>query len=724
MRSEPECLRCLTRIVALLAAVFALPVANPAASQLPADGARTAQLVRIETAPEIDGRLDEAFWSELLPIGELVQSEPEEGTAPSEATEIRVAFDDDNLYLGIRMFDSEPDALIAKQMVLDSDLTSDDRINLVFDTFHDKRNAYFFQINPIGTRSDGLIENNAAFRRDWNGIWHAKASVDAQGWVAEFAIPFKTVSLATDSKRWGFEAERFIRRKNEKARWANPSRNRTILDVAGIGALEGLRDIDATGIDLKPNMALGHDWSRTRDPLGESETESDKIIEPAGDVFYKFHPSIVATFTGNTNFLESPPDDLRTELTRFPPFFPEKRDFFLQDAGIFEFGGLTGNGVPFFSRRIGRLGREPLDIDAGLKLTGRLGRLAFGALGVTLPAQKELDRTTLGVARAQLGVLEESAVGFIATVGDPLDQTSNGLVGADFQYFNSDFVDGDILRGNAFATKTFSSEGGNDDYAVGARIAYPNDKYNGHLAYTQIGRDFDPRLGFANRRGTHRYDASGRRRWRPGGYLRTIDTIIAGDVFVDRGHDLETAIVRITPIELQNQAGDKLRLQYSWNEERLLRAPFEIHPGVVIPLGSYAFNRYGVRAETANYRPVSVIGEVIWGSFYSGDLLQLIGSLSLRPVRYLDGDLDEGNFVKRLARVRFNVAFTPRISWTNVVQYENTRDIMELSSIFRWEIDPGNDFYVVVRQEWKAAGGDVRPTRGVQAAKLIWTFRF
>jgi hypothetical protein len=607
----------LPAVIAMLsAAALALLVASPVAALPPEGEPRTALLVRIDSAPEIDGRLDEAFWSELQPIGELVQTEPEEGAVPSEGTEIRIAYDDHNLYLGIRLFDREPAALIAKQMVLDSDMTSDDRINLVFDTFHDKRNAYFFQINPVGTRSDALIENNDVFRRDWDGIWYAEARIDERGWVAELAIPFKTVSLGANTTRWGFEAERIIRRKNEKARWGNPSQNRTITDVAGIGVLAGLVEIDATGIDLVPNGTFGHEWTRSRNAVTGTHTDSDAITEPAGDIFYKFHPSIVATFTGNTNFLESPPDDLRTNLTRFPLFFPEQRDFFLQDAGIFEFGGLKEeNGLPFFSRRIGRLNGEPLDIDAGLKLTGRLGRLSFGALGVTLPAQNDLDRTNLGVMRAQLGVLEESAVGVIGTVGDPRDEIDNGLVGADFQYFNSRIRGDDILRGNAFAMKSFSDTGGNDDYALGARLEYPNDKYNGLIAYTQIGRDFDPRLGFINRRGIHRYQATGRRRWRPGGALRTVDVQIEGDVFVDRDHDLETAIVRFTPIELQNQAGDKLRLQYTWNEERLRRAPFEIDPGVVIPLGGYSFHRGGIRAETANSRPVSAVAEVIWGSF-------------------------------------------------------------------------------------------------------------
>jgi len=167
---------------------------------------RSARIVRIDTPPEIDGVLDDPVWSRIEPLGALVQVDPDEGAAPTERTEIRIAYDDENLYVGVRLYDRDPSALIAKQMVLDTSLFSDDRINLIFDTFNDHRNGYFFQINPAGTRSDALLENNDVFRRDWNGIWYADATVDEQGWSAEFAIPFQTVSMSLRDGRWGFEA--------------------------------------------------------------------------------------------------------------------------------------------------------------------------------------------------------------------------------------------------------------------------------------------------------------------------------------------------------------------------------------------------------------------------------------------------------------------------------------------------------------------------------------
>jgi len=693
---------------------------------------RTAALVRTDTAPVIDGILDEPIWREAVLLEDLIQTLPKEGDPPTERTEIRMLYDRNFLYVGVRMYDSEPRALIAKQMVHDTDMTSDDRINLSFDTFSDHRNAFYFQINPAGTRSDALIENNRTFRRDWNGIWYAEASVDAEGWSAEFAIPFQTVAFNPGGGTWGFEAERQIRRKNEVARWANPSKNRVVTDIAGIGTLTGLADIDGTGIDLVPNASLRYTWDRTREGDGTS-TDSDLLGNPGAEVYYKFHPAMTAALTLNSDFIEAPVDDRRTELTRFPPFLPERRDFFLQDSGTFQFGNITVNGFPYYSRRIGRFKGEPLDIDAGLKLTGRLGRTRFGGVYVQVPPQMGLERTGLGVVRVQREVLAESAIGIIATHGDPTCQASTGLLGTDFQYYKSDVLGSNILFGNAFFMRSFTSGAGDDEEMFGANLAYPNDRYNALIGFTQIGDDFNPALGFINRWGIRQYDADFRYRVRPRRLLRTVDTGFETEVVTDRSDDLESAILTFNLLELANNAGDKIRFSYIYDEERLLREPFEVDPGVLIPLGDYRFSRYGIRIETSNARPVKGIGELILGDFYDGDLRAANLTLEFRPSRHVflalqyeqnDGRLGAGDFTQRLARIRFNLAFTPEISWTNVVQYETVTDDIGLNSIFRWEIESGREFYVVLNHNWLEQYGRFRSRQSDFGVKLRWTFRF
>jgi hypothetical protein len=707
-----------------------------------AASARSAAVVRTDTPPVIDGVLDDPVWREAVPLDPMIQVEPVEGAEASERTEIRILYDSDHLYLGIRMFDSEPGRLIATQMVYDRDMTADDRINLIFDTFDDHRNAYLFQINPLGTRSEGLIENNANFRRDWDGIWNGETSVDERGWVAEVAIPFMTVALATSSGVWGFEAERHIRRKNEKVRWANPSRNRTVLNVAGIGTLTGLTEIDGTGVDLKPSGSLSY-ADAWRDLASGFTFDPDHVGKAGLDVSYKFHPSVTALLTINTDFMEAPVDEARTELTRFRPFFPERRDFFLQDAGIFEFGGLTENAIPFFSRRVGRLPvsrpgvlrleQQILDIDAGLKLTGRVGDTSFGALHVRVPEQAGIEATHLSVARVQYNVLEESAIGLIGTQGDPLDRTDTGLVGADFQYFNSHFRGSNIVSGNAFFMRSFSDQGGSTQEAFGAKLEYPNDRYEGIVGFSQIGDDFDTALGFTNRKGIRQYDAGGHYRIRPGNYLRSVTTAIDTEFVTDLQNQLETLIVTVDLVEFENNAGDKIKLSYVYDEEGLLREPFQVDTDVQIPLGSYRFHRYGIRLETSNARPVRTIAEAIFGTYYSGKLRQLNGTIELRPSRYLfvsleyeqnDGWLQEGDFTQRLARARVDLSLTPEISWTNMVQYDNDSRRIGLNSIFRWEIEPGDEFFVVFNQNWDEEGSHFRSAHTLFGVKVVWTFRF
>jgi hypothetical protein len=693
---------------------------------------RTAAVGRTDSPPVIDGVLDDPVWSEAVLLEPMIQVLPVEGAEPSERTEIRLLFDRESLYLGIRMYDSDPSALIAKQMVHDSDMTSDDRINLILDTFNDHRNAYFFQINPVGTRSDALIENNRNFRRDWDGIWYAKASIDHEGWSAEFAIPFKTVSFDDANGIWGFEAERQIRRKNEVGRWANPSKNRTVVDVAGIGSLTGLREIDGTGIDVIPNGSLQATWDR-KQRHGRDSTDSDLLGRPGAEVFYKFHSSNTAALTLNTDFMEAPVDDRRTELTRFPPFFPERRDFFLQDAGIFEFASITTNGLPYFSRRIGRLNGEPLDIDYGLKLTGRLGPARFGGLHVSLPEQSGIGRTELSVGRAQVNVLGESAIGIIGTHGDPRDQVSNSLLGADFQYYNPRVRGSNIVSGNAYFMRSFTSGFDDDQEAFGVNLAYPNDRYNGMVGFTQIGDDFNPALGFVNRLGIRQYDADFRFRVRPSGFLRSVDTGFETEFVTNRKNELESAVLLFNLLTLENNAGDTIKFTYVHDKERLLREPFEVDPGVVIPLGSYSFSRYGIRLATSNARPVSGIAEVIFGSFYSGHLRQVNATLEFRPNRHVflalqyeqnDGRLREGDFTQRLARIRFNLAFTPEISWTNVLQYDNVADSMGWNSILRWEIEPGREFFLVFNHLWLEESSRFDSSHKDIGVKLVWTFRF
>src|SRR6185503_12292099 len=338
---------------ALLAACNTLAAQEPAGDLAPATR-RSSWSTRVTDPPRIDGLLDDAAWQLATPIGELTQLEPELGVPCSEKSDIRFAHDDHNLYMMVRCFDREPDRIVNTTRTRDALLEVDDRVEIVFDTFHDRRNAFFFQINAGGSKGDALITNNGAnFNKPWDGIWDGAARIDEQGWSAELALPFKTLNFADGQETWGFNVMRYIGRKREEARWANPSRDQSLFNIYRAGDLAGLSGIrQGIGLDVIP-FFVSH-WRNER------ESENKTLVgEPGFDLFYKLIPSLTFSLTVNTDFAETEVDERQINLTRFPLFFPEHRDFFLQDAGVFEFG-LNNSGVggdtaviPFFSRRIG-----------------------------------------------------------------------------------------------------------------------------------------------------------------------------------------------------------------------------------------------------------------------------------------------------------------------------------------------------------------------------------
>ena len=301
-------------------------------------------LVRTETAPAIDGLLDDPVWKNAALIDDLTQVEPIEGAAPSQRTEVRILYDSNFIYFGIRCFDTEPDKIIAKQLQRDADLGPDDRVLIVLDPYFDHRNGYFFVVNPLGVRRESLIENNSSVRDDWDGIWYAKSRIDEQGWTTEIAIPFKTIAFNQATTQWGFNVQRTIRRTNEQIRWAAPVQHKNATSIADAGVLEEIHDLDqGIGLDFKP---YGKSTLRTDDVRGDGLD-----LDAGFDAFYKLTPSMTLALTFNTDFAETEVDERRVNLTRFPLFFPEKRDFFLQDSGIFAFGGIRSNPLPFQQNR-------------------------------------------------------------------------------------------------------------------------------------------------------------------------------------------------------------------------------------------------------------------------------------------------------------------------------------------------------------------------------------
>lgn len=732
----------------LTAALVSVPGAAPA--QEDADGRWTRHVPTTATPPAIDGRIGADEWQGAAVIDDLRQIEPREGVEPSERTLVYLMVDRDNLYIALDCRDSQPNRILATQITRDAVLDPDDRVELVFDTFHDRRNAYFFQIGPGGSKGDGLIAGNGTyFNKDWDGIWEGRAVIHDGGWSAELALPAKTLSFEPGSDTWGFNVLRHIKRRTEQAQWANPTRRDRLFQISTAGTLTGLAVLDpGLGLDLVPFLS-------TRNRRDHADDDDSTEVEPGLDLRYRVTPSLTAALTANTDFAETEVDSRVVNLTRFPVFFPEKRDFFLEDTSIFSFGGLDDDLVPFFSRRIGLSSTgEPVPIVAGAKLTGRVGRLDLGLLDVQTDDFRGVAGKNLAVARAALRVLSGSQVGVLLTVGDPATNGDNALAGADFSWRPPPLAGNRILRLDAFAlatrdepdadateTEPAPEEGTVDGHALGVSLSYPNDTVEASLTLQEISADFRPDLGFLQRRNVRL--AGGEIRWRPrpeSGRVRRYGFGVQPTAYWNlTDHEVESAELSVTLGEVLFHSGDRLEAFYVPTEERLTE-PFEIADGVVIPPGTYRFDRWALDVEMADTRRVFGAVGLETGTFFSGRRDTYTASVSFRPLPGLtletelehnDVRLAEGDFDANLARLRTTVDFNPRVSWITFAQWDDRIDSLGINSRLRWILSPGRDVYLVWTRAFDTRdplapdrGSTLTPATTDTTLKIAYTLRF
>lgn len=680
----------------------------------------------------MDGYLIEALWREAPSIGPLTQVEPVEGAAPSEKTDVRLVYTQESLYMGIKCYDREPHLIVATQMERDAVLDPDDRVEIIFDTFNDKRNAYFFQIGPAGSKGDALITNNGQnFNKPWDGIWEGQARITDEGWEAELGLPFKTLTFDPKSNTWGFNIRRHIRRKNESCRWATPSQDISFFSVADGGEIQGLHGMDqGIGLDMVPFLASS--YSRERGAGGR-----DFDLEPGFDLFFSLTPSLTASLTVNTDFAETEVDERMVNLTRFPLFFPEKRDFFLRDAGIFEFSRSSyqeGSIIPFYSRRIGLdKDGEEVPLLGGVKLTGREGNFNIGVLDVQTERHKDLPSKNLFVSRVSRNIWEQSSIGFILTRGNPTDPGMNSCFGLDFNYRITDFLGDKTFTASTFflASSTSGEEGGGSAY--GFALGYPNDLISASAKVEVIGEDFNPALGYVRRKGIRNASTFFAYKPRLHFFIRQLFFEVEPSLFTDEGNDTESWDIFLAPVNIEFESGDEIEFNVIPQFDRL-DDPFEIQEGIIVPEGGYHFTRFQIKGETAEKRPLLLSGRYSWGGFYDGDRRQILisgrfnfGSHFSLGLEYEQNDVDlrAGEFTTHIGRLRANLKFTPELSWNNYFQFDNESDQMGLNSRFRWILSPGRDLYLVFNQGWQKEEDDsFVPLASEFSFKIQFTIRF
>jgi hypothetical protein len=751
-------LRCLSVFVLLAALLPPVVAAQPAVSQqqsssiptteqvlLAASASRkSVEVVRTEVAPKIDGVLDDELWKRATVIADLHQYQPVDHGEPSEKSEFYLAYSERFLYIAARLYDSNPELISARQLVQGQGMPFDDAFEFILDTFNTGRTGYQFQVNPNGIRREGLYENPRNLNNDWTGIWLVESRIDDKGWTAEVAIPFNTLNFDPTSTEWGFTIARTIARKQEELAWSSFNRD---INPSTTGLLTGIRDIrQGVGLDVIPSiaMAMNEDYV--------AGTTSDRI-DPSVNVFYKFTPNLTGALTLNTDFSATEVDNRQVNLSRFSLFFPEKRDFFLQDVDIFSFGGRTGgggfggggggnnqNGIPFYSRRIGLSSvGQPVDIEAGAKVTGRVGQWNLGALAVQQGENGALDSKALFVGRATANVLSESNVGVIFTSGNPNSDIDNSLVGADFRYQNTRFSPSHTLRSDVWVQQTDTKGRTGDDRAYGYNVNMDtqNNGFGGGTGYYHFGEAYNPALGFANRVGIDTFWVGGSGRYFLQGnpLIRLINAFTRFEHIKDsKTGEMQSESWFMRPLNINTHRGDQFGLGMARNREGLTK-PFEISPGIFIPVGKYAFTEYNVEMGLSNQRDFSPNIQLATGEFYDGNRDRIRVGFDWRPEEhfnfgwnydYQQIELPAGNFDVRLVTANANYAFNAKWSWVNLVQYDNSSSSMGLNSRLRWNPQAGEDLYIVFNYNFDSEGvfSKVSSEKAELALKYTKTFRY
>jgi len=690
--------------------------------------APSACVVRSDAAPVIDGVLDEPAWRNATRIDELHQFQPVDHGEPTEKSEFFLLYDEDYFYIGARLYDSDPDEIRARQLVQGRTLRFDDAIEFILDTFGSRRTGYWFQVNPNGIRRDGLFESPTEINRDWTGIWLAEAQLDEEGWTAEVAIPFKTLSFGPESTDWGFTIARTIARKKEEIAWSSFDRSINPGAAGTLGCVSGIRQ--GRGLDIVPSAALGSSKTFV-------DGTSSSQLEPSLDAYYKLTPSLTAALTLNTDFSATEVDDRQVNLSRFSLFFPEKRQFFNQDADIFSFGGLEENGRPFFSRKIGLSDDgEPVDIIAGAKLTGRIGRWNIGVLDVLQDEFGSVDQSNIFVGRVAANVLEESSVGMIVTSGNPTANLDNTLVGADFRYRNTSFIPGNTIQGALWYQQSDTEGVTTEQDAYGWRLEYPNsERWFGELGQWVIEKNFNPATGFVNRSDIKGQKAELGYTFTPNGsWLRNFSLKSIFENYDNLQGELESRELIFKPVIIETQFGDTFELRFKQHREVLVE-DFEIHPGVVIGAGDYAFDRTQLVWTSALERRLALNIDIEYGEFFDGDRTSVGGDVDWRPSRHLylqfgyeinEVDISQGSFTTRLFRTRVDVAFDSKWSWLNVVQYDDVTDSAGFNSRLRYNPKAGQDVFLVINRRFDvdAVTNRISSSSSDAVLKFRYTFRF
>jgi Domain of unknown function (DUF5916)/Carbohydrate family 9 binding domain-like len=673
--------------------------------------------VRITDSITLDGRLDEPAWQRATPAGDFIQRVPTNGMPSGERTEIRVLYDGKNLYFGVECYDSQPSRIVVKELKRDFDLNGTDVIQIVIDSLHDGLGGYSLSVNPAGARRDNHLGLNGG-GVDWDAVWDVGTRRTEEGWIAEYQVPFKSLRFSnTPSQEWGLQVSRRILRLNEESTWAPLPFRFSTSQTNLAGTLRGLENVSpGRNLKVKPYI-LGQVTQATVG--GELQTTKSfgrwKDFGKGLDVKYSLTPSLTLDTTYRTDFAQVEADQQQVNLTRFNLFFPEKREFFLENANVFRFGP-GGNLVPFFSRRIGlSAAGTPVPVLVGARTSGRVANnLNVGVLamrtdkvGTTTPANNYL------VGRVRRNLLRNSWIGGLGTHRDSsISGDYNRVYGGDahFQFYQ------DRLEFDSYVLRSDTPAKSGQTLARHFQSGWRGDELNASVEYNAVQPNFNPEVGFVRRGDMSEY--TGELSWAPRIETPPIQNLNFGtsiDYFKRASlGSIETRVQDATAgIRYRNNGSTNFTATRTFDR---LFAPFAIRSNVSIPAGDYEYTSYSGSVNIGNGRQITGNTNLSWGEFWNGHTKAVSGAIGWRPDYHFSFDgtysrnrvtLPNGAFTTNLIGTRFLYAFTPRAFFNAFLQYN--ADTRQVSSNIRLNITyrPLSDLYLVYNDTRDTARGQI-----------------
>jgi hypothetical protein len=675
---------------------------------------RTAQATRVARGPKLDGTLDDTLWQQATPIANFLQREPYEGQAPSEKTEVRILYTKHEVYFGITCYDSDPKGIVATELRRDVSQDLDDYFEIIIDSSHDRRNAYVFQINPLGTQRDALVteeqrSDNGDGDSGWDGVWTSEARVTGQGWTATVSIPFSTLNfMQSRDVVWGINFKRFIRRKNEEDIWSGWRRVHGATRISQAGELHGISDIGSGRLFVVKPYGLVGFTHLPASAAGTGLTPGTSGLYTGGvDAKLGLRSNLVANLTANTDFADADVDTQQFNLTPYPLFFPEKRQFFLENAGVFNFplGGDSGD-LLFFSRQIGIdpvTGIE-VPVNAGAKVTGSLGKFELGVMDADTRELGPNPSANYAVARVKRSLWAGSYIGVMGIdkrSGNTIDDY-NQTSGADTRLV---FFKNLIVNAYAAQTRTPGVSSGQTD--VGAGLDYQANWLELFAQHRKVGPNFNPEVGFLERTDCICDYLDINFKWRP--KLRGVRELnFEGFIFhaPDTRHVLQTQEWQGTfRIEFNNGSYSDDDIVDVFTQR--LTEPFNIYKNAFIPVGEYHWTRHQLTYGTSQARRLIMNFFERFGTYYNGHLNEARVRATYRANERLSFafaeqwnrfrlPIPEGNFSVLVGSFQTNYSFSRFLTLSSLIQMDTANTQAVSTNIrLRWNYRPDSDLYVI-----------------------------